>query len=248
MDPTAIDPSVIESVAFGGSIAAADLSMWSLFLRADVVVKFTMLILVVASFWCWAIIFEKYIRMRRLVEEASQFEDAFWSGGSLEDLYERIGSRPNDPMESLFAAAMREWRNSIARGVQGNDTSQVSLQQRVEWVMGTALGREMERLEKHMFILASVGSTAPFVGLFGTVWGIMNSFQAIAVSKNTSLAVVAPGIAEALFATALGLVAAIPAVVAYNKFSNDLGRYAGRLQAFIGDFNAILSRQLMEKG
>ncbi len=248
MDPTAIDPSVIESVTLGGSITAADLSIWSLFLRADLVVKLTMLILVVASFWCWAIIFEKYLRMRRLVEEASQFEDAFWSGGSLEDLYERIGARPNDPMESLFAAAMREWRNSIARGMQVNETSQVSLQQRVEWVMGTALGREMERLEKHMFILASVGSTAPFVGLFGTVWGIMNSFQAIALSKNTSLAVVAPGIAEALFATALGLVAAIPAVVAYNKFSNDLGRYAGRLQAFIGDFNAILSRQLQEKG
>jgi biopolymer transport protein TolQ len=248
MDPTAIDPSVIESVALGGSIAAADLSIWSLFLRADLVVKLTMLILVVASFWCWAIIFEKYLRMRRLVEEASQFEDAFWSGGSLEDLYERIGARPNDPMESLFAAAMREWRNSIAKGIQVNETTQVSLQQRVEWVMSTALGREMERLEKHMFILASVGSTAPFVGLFGTVWGIMNSFQAIALSKNTSLAVVAPGIAEALFATALGLVAAIPAVVAYNKFSNDLGRYAGRLQAFIGDFNAILSRQLQEKG
>jgi biopolymer transport protein TolQ len=247
MAPTAIDPSVIESVTLGGSITAADLSIWSLFLRADLVVKLTMLILVVASFWCWAIIFEKYLRMRRLVEEASQFEDAFWSGGSLEDLYERIGARPNDPMESLFAAAMREWRNSIARGMQVNETSQVSLQQRVEWVMGTALGREMERLEKHMFILASVGSTAPFVGLFGTVWGIMNSFQAIALSKNTSLAVVAPGIAEALFATALGLVAAIPAVVAYNKFSNDLGRYAGRLQAFIGDFNAILSRQLQEK-
>ncbi|MEE8123279.1 MAG: protein TolQ [Alphaproteobacteria bacterium] len=248
MDPTAIDPSVIESVTLGGSITAADLSIWSLFLRADLVVKLTMLILVVASFWCWAIIFEKYLRMRRLVEEASQFEDAFWSGGSLEDLYERIGARPNDPMESLFAAAMREWRNSMARGMQVNETSQVSLQQRVEWVMGTALGREMERLEKHMFILASVGSTAPFVGLFGTVWGIMNSFQAIALSKNTSLAVVAPGIAEALFATALGLVAAIPAVVAYNKFSNDLGRYAERLQGFIGDFNAILSRQLQEKG
>ncbi len=248
MDPTALEPSVIESVALGGSIAAADLSIWSLFLRADLVVKLTMLILVVASFWCWAIIFEKYLRMRRLVDEASQFEDAFWSGGSLEELYERIGARPNDPMESLFAAAMREWRNSTARGIQVNETSQVSLQQRIEWVMSTALGREMERLEKHMFILASVGSTAPFVGLFGTVWGIMNSFQAIALSKNTSLAVVAPGIAEALFATALGLVAAIPAVVAYNKFSNDLGRYAGRLQAFIGDFNAILSRQLQEKG
>ncbi len=248
MDPTAIDPSVIESVALGGSITAADLSIWSLFLRADVVVKLTMLILVVASFLCWAIIFEKYMRMRRLVDEASQFEDAFWSGGSLEDLYDRIGARPNDPMESLFAAAMREWRSSTEKGVRVNETTQVSLQQRVEWVMSTALGREMERLEKHMFILASVGSTAPFVGLFGTVWGIMNSFQAIALSKNTSLAVVAPGIAEALFATALGLVAAIPAVVAYNKFSNDLGRYAGRLQAFIGDFNAILSRQLMEKG
>ena len=139
MDPTAIDPSVIESVALGGSIAAADLSIWSLFLRADVVVKLTMLILVVASFWCWAIIFEKFLRMRRLVEEASQFEDAFWSGGSLEDLYERIGARPSDPMESLFAAAMREWRNSISRGMQVNETSQVSLQQRVEWVMSTAL-------------------------------------------------------------------------------------------------------------
>ncbi len=248
MDPTAIDPSVIESVTLGGSITAADLSIWNLFLRADLVVKLTMLILVVASFWCWAIIFEKYMRMRRLVEEASQFEDAFWSGGSLEDLYDRIGTRPNDPMESLFAAAMREWRSSTTKGTPVNEKTQVSIQQRIEWVMGTALGREMERLEKHMIILASVGSTAPFVGLFGTVWGIMNSFQAIALSKNTSLAVVAPGIAEALFATALGLVAAIPAVVAYNKFSNDLGRYAGRLEAFIGDFNAILSRQLQEKG
>lgn len=240
--------TAIESVTLGGSAAAYDMSVWGLFVRADVVVKLVLLILVLASFWCWAIIFEKITRMRRLAAAAADFEDAFWSGGSLEDLYDRIGTRPKDPMESLFAAAMGELRRSVAAAPATTESMRTSIPQRIERVMSTHLGREMERLEKHMIFLASVGSTAPFVGLFGTVWGIMNSFQAIAVSKTTSLAVVAPGIAEALFATALGLVAAIPAVVAYNKFTADLGRYAGRLEGFIGDFNAILSRQLQEKG
>jgi len=199
-----------------------------------------------ASLWSWTIIFEKYRRLRRVDKEAESFEDAFWAGGALEDLYARIGARPNDPMESLFASAMSEWHRSTEKGLVTGSSSKVALQSRIERVMQTTMSREMGTLERYMIFLASVGSTAPFVGLFGTVWGIMNSFQAIALSKNTSLAVVAPGIAEALFATALGLVAAIPAVIAFNKFSSDLDRYAGRMDAFISDFTAILSRQLQE--
>jgi biopolymer transport protein TolQ len=151
-------------------------------------------------------------------------------------------------MSSIFVSAMREWRRSAARGIAVSMEVKSGLQQRIERVMEIALGREMDRLERHMTFLASVGSAAPFIGLFGTVWGIMNAFTSIAAAKNTSLAVVAPGIAEALFATALGLVAAIPAVIGYNKLSNDLGRYAGRLEAFAGEFGAILSRKLDEKG
>jgi biopolymer transport protein TolQ len=150
-------------------------------------------------------------------------------------------------MAAVFAAAMREWRRSAAKkGGWSGEGAQESLQQRIERVMQVTMGREMDRLERYMIFLASVGSTAPFVGLFGTVWGIMNSFQAIGITKNTSIAIVAPGIAEALFATALGLVAAIPAVIAYNKLTNDLGRYANRLESFSGEFSAILSRQLEE--
>ena len=161
-------------------------------------------------FWCWAIIFEKSRRLRQLQAAATEFEDNFWSGqGTLEDLYDRIGGRPDDPMESLFAAAMREWRRSAAKGLAGANEMRANLQQRIDRVMQVTMGREMERNERYMTFLASVGSTAPFIGLFGTVWGIMNSFKSIALTKNTSLAVVAPGIAEALFATALGLIAAI---------------------------------------
>ncbi|MFT5538937.1 MAG: biopolymer transport protein TolQ [Alphaproteobacteria bacterium] len=241
-----MEPSAIEAVSLGGQ-AALEMSVWSLFLRADLVVKLVMIILIMASFWSWAIIFEKFRRIRRIEADAAEFEDTFWAGGSLEQLYERIGGRPSDPMENLFASAMREWRRSTEKGLLTSEAARDSLQARIERVMGTTMARETDRLERHMVFLASVGSTSPFIGLFGTVWGIMNSFQAIAVSKNTSLAVVAPGIAEALFATALGLVAAIPAVLAYNKFSTDLGRYAGRMDGFINDFTAILSRQLQEK-
>ena len=184
--------------------------------------------------------------MRRLRLLADDFEDDFWSGGALDNLYDRIEKRPIDPMAAVFVTAMREWRRTAATQSKG-EGSRVGLQARIERVMDIALGREIERLERHMIFLASVGSSAPFIGLFGTVWGIMNAFTSIAASKNTSLAVVAPGIAEALFATALGLVAAIPAVIGYNKISNDLRRYAGRLEAFAGEFGAILSRQLEEK-
>jgi biopolymer transport protein TolQ len=221
--------------------------MFDLFLQSDSIVKLVMLILLVASFWSWAVIFDKVLRLRRLQQAASSFEDTFWSGGSLDDLYDRVGQRPIDPMSAVFAAAMREWRRSAAKGLLGTPGMRSSLQQRIERVMNVTVGREMDRVERFMSFLATVGSTAPFIGLFGTVWGIMNSFQAIAASKNTSLAVVAPGIAEALFATALGLVAAIPAVVAYNKLATDCGRYAGRLEGFATEFSAILSRQLDER-
>ena len=233
--------SLLESVDLAGSVSG-DLSIWGLFLQADIVVQIVMVLLIAASFWCWAVIFEKVFRMRRLDRQAADFEDQFWSGGSLDDLYERVGQRPEDPMSAIFVAAMREWRRSTERGAIGED-SRLTLTGRIDRVMEIALARELHHLERYMTFLASVGSTAPFIGLFGTVWGIMNSFQAIALTKNTSLAVVAPGIAEALFATALGLIAAIPAVIGYNKLNNDISRYAARLESFSGEFSAILSRQ-----
>ena len=239
----------VDAVNLGGqaATAATSLSMWSLFLQADAIVKAVMILLLVASFWSWAIIFDKVLKMKRLIREADSFEEGFWSGGSIDDLYDRIGNRPNDPMSATFAAAMLEWRRSAARGLIGTGGLQASLKERIEKVMTVTVVRELERIERYMSFLATVGSTAPFVGLFGTVWGIMNSFESIAASKNTSLAVVAPGIAEALFTTALGLVAAIPAVVGYNKISADLGRYSNRLDNFASEFSAILSRQLEEK-
>ena len=240
--------NLVESAALAGSVSADQMSMWGLFVQADPVVKAVMLLLVVASFWSWAIIFEKVLRFRRLRLLAEKFESVFWSGSSLEELYDRVGKRPDHPMTAIFAAAMTEWRRSLARGLPaaGHGLA-VGLQQRISQAMQLTLDRELEKLQRYMSFLATVGSTSPFVGLFGTVWGIVNSFQAIAASKNTSLAVVAPGIAEALFATALGLVAAIPAVVAYNKLSSDLDRYEGRLEAFSAEFSAILSRQLEEE-
>ena len=238
-----MESRVVDAVALGAN-AVHDLSPWALFLQADWVVKLVMIILLAASVWCWAIIIDKVRRMRRLQTQADSFEDDFWSGGSLDDLYERVGKEPQDPMTSVFAVGMREWRRSTPRtGAE----ERMSMQQRIERVMQVTVGREMLQAERYMTFLASVGSVAPFVGLFGTVWGIMNSFAAIAGSKSTNLAVVAPGIAEALFATALGLVAAIPAVVAYNKISSDLNRYAGRLEAFASEFGTILSRQLEEE-
>lgn len=226
--------------------AASDLSIWSLFWRADLVVKAIILVLLFASVWCWAIIFEKLFRLRRLNNQANAFESEFWSGGAIDDLYDRIGAQPQDPMAAVFVAAMREWRRAMSRGGAEERPTSAGLQDRIDRVMQITANRELERVERYMTFLASTGSTAPFIGLFGTVWGIMNSFQAIGISKNTSLAVVAPGIAEALFATALGLLAAIPAVLAYNLLSRELDRYAGRLNSFSEEFLAILSRQKEE--
>jgi biopolymer transport protein TolQ len=238
---------VVDALNLAGSASQIDFSIWGLFLRADIIVKVVVLLLFLASVWSWAIIFEKFLRIRRLSGLADEFEDSFWSGGNLEDLYDRLGERSGHPLELLFAAAMREWRRSTARGLSQDNTLRAGIRERIAQVMQVTLNREMERLERYLGFLATVGATAPFLGLFGTVWGIMNSFQSIAISKDTNLAVVAPGIAEALFATALGLVAAIPAVVAYNKFAGDLARYANRLEGFAGEFNAILSRQLEER-
>lgn len=239
-----METNVIDAVTLAGSVDRHDFSIIAMFLKADVVVKAVIMILIFASVWCWAIIFEKLLGLRRLNARANDFEATFWSGGSLDDLFNRIGAHPRDPMSAIFVAAMREWRRAVGKGVGTADVDHAGLAQRIERVMQITLSREMDRTERYMTFLASTGSTAPFIGLFGTVWGIMNSFQAIAQSQNTSLAVVAPGIAEALFATALGLLAAIPAVVAYNKLSKELDRYAGRLDGFAGEFGAILSRQM----
>ncbi len=226
------------------AVAEHDLSMWGLFMMADPIVKAVMISLILASIWCWAVIFAKRSTLKKLNRKANMFEDSFWSGEPLDKIYQRVKNSKPDPMLKTFSAGMEEWQNGIAGGVPVKESLQASLRQRVERAMNVAIGREVNALERGMTFLASVGSTAPFIGLFGTVWGIMNSFSSIAATNNTSLAVVAPGIAEALFATALGLVAAIPAVIAYNVFSNGINRYADRLEAFADEFSAILSRHL----
>jgi biopolymer transport protein TolQ len=233
----------VDAVNLGA--AGGDLSLWGLFVQADIVVKIVMLGLLAASVWVWAIVFEKFASLRRANREADGFEDRFWSGGSLDELYDAEGAKPGNPMAAVFGAAMGEWRRTVR--VAGADVSRSGVRDRVDRAIAVTIQREMERLERWMVFLASVGSTAPFIGLFGTVWGIMHSFSAIAAMHNTNLAVVAPGIAEALFATAIGLVAAIPAVLAYNKVSTDLARYAARLEAFGAEFGAILSRQSEER-
>ena len=240
----------MESVDSFVSHSSSDLSIWGLFLAADPLVKAVMLLLVLASIWCWAIIVDKIGAVRRERRKADDFEDAFWSGGCADALYDEIGNEPRDAMARVFSAGMREWRRAKASGLVTSARSDLraSLLSRVERSMNFTITREMERLERGMNFLASIGSVSPFVGLFGTVWGIMNSFQSIAESKNTSLAVVAPGIAEALFATALGLAAAIPAVIAYNKFAGDLERVGGRLETFAEEFSTLLARQLDEGG
>ncbi|GJL84728.1 MAG: hypothetical protein DHS20C02_05030 [Micavibrio sp.] len=232
----------IETVDLGSY--NSDLSALGLFLEADLIIKLVMLALVFASLWSWSIIFSKKSTLSRLNRRANRFEDSFWSGEPLDKIYERVKSSKEDPMLRTFSAGMDEWQAGVVGGVPAKESMQASLKQRVERAMSVTIGREMNALERGMTFLASVGSSAPFIGLFGTVWGIMNSFSAIASTNNTSLAVVAPGIAEALFATALGLVAAIPAVIGYNVFSSALNRYGDRLDAFTDEFSAILSRHL----
>lgn len=231
--------------AAGLAAPGANLSLLGLFLQAGFVVQVVIVLLLAASVWVWAIIIEKSFTIRRVNREANAFEDKFWSGRSLDELYDQEGAEPGHPMAAVFGAAMGEWRRSSR--IAGADTVRSSVAPRIDRAMDVTTMREMERLERYMVFLASIGATAPFIGLFGTVWGIMHSFSAIAAMHNTNLSVVAPGIAEALFATAMGLVAAIPAVLAYNKLSTDLARVAARLEAFGAEFSAILSRQTEER-
>jgi biopolymer transport protein TolQ len=223
--------------------SAAPLSIWTLFLNADLVVKIVMVGLLIASVAVWAIAIDKFFLYRRTRREMDGFEQAFWAGQSLEELYQSLSSRPTHSMAALFVAAMREWKRSL----EGRPRSFAGLQMRIEKVMDVTIQREIERLERRLLVLATVGSAGPFVGLFGTVWGIMTSFRAIAGQQTTSLAVVAPGIAEALFATAIGLIAAIPATIFYNKFVSDVNKQAQRLEGFADEFAAILSRQIDER-
>ena len=242
-----MEQEVVKEVLEG----ASDISLWGLFFQADIVVKLVMLILLLASIWCWTIIIEKLFSSRKELKLSDKFEHEFWSGASLDDIYDSMSDENNfkthGAISRVFSSAMQEWRRATTSGLvsKGMDFK-ASLSQRIDRGMGVAITREIGRLERGMTFLASIGSVAPFIGLFGTVWGIMNSFSAIAASKNTSLAVVAPGIAEALFATALGLLAAIPAVAAYNKFSNDIEKVSLRLENFSVEFMAILSRRLDE--
>jgi len=224
-------------------VASSDVSLIALFWQAHIVVKFVMLGLLSCSVWVWAIAIDKiflYARTRRAMD---RFEQAFWSGQSIDDLYRALSAKPTHSMAALFVAAMREWKRSF----ESQSRSFAGLQTRIDKVMSVSISREIERLDRRLLVLATVGSAGPFVGLFGTVWGIMSSFQSIAASKNTSLAVVAPGIAEALFATAMGLIAAIPATIFYNKFVSEVGRQAQRLEGFADEFSAILSRQIDER-
>ena len=224
-------------------LTSSDLSVLTLFLNAHWIVKVVMIGLLVASVWVWAIVIDKTILFGRSRKSMDRFEQAFWSGQSLEELYRSLSSRPNTSMAALFVAAMREWKRSF----ESQARSFAGLQMRIEKVMDVTIAREIDRLERRLLVLATVGSAGPFIGLFGTVWGIMTSFQSIAASKNTSLAVVAPGIAEALFATAIGLIAAIPATIFYNKFAGEVNKQAQRLEGFADEFSAILSRQIDER-
>ncbi|MEL7213248.1 MAG: protein TolQ [Pseudomonadota bacterium] len=219
---------------------SVDFSMWALFARATITVKITMIMLIAASFWAWAIIIQKTLNYRAARREAAVFDEAFWSGQPLDGLFDKIGPNPSGPSEKIFAAGMLEWRRS-----HRTDGGLIAgAQSRIDRSMDVAIAKEAEGLQKNLAVLATVGSTAPFVGLFGTVWGIMNAFIEIAEQQNTSLAVVAPGIAEALLATGLGLLAAIPAVIFYNKLSADSDRIVGGYEAFADEFATILSRQL----
>lgn len=222
---------------------SADMSFWALFWHAHFVVKLVMFGLLAASVWSWAIIVDKTLLFARTTREMNRFEDTFWSGQSLEELYRTLSAGNVRGMSAVFVAAMREWKRSF----EGSGRSVISLPQRIDKVLDVTIQREAERLESKLIVLATIGSSAPFIGLFGTVWGIMNSFRSIAISKNTSLAVVAPGIAEALFATAIGLFAAIPAVIAYNRFQAQAARAQARMEGFADEFSAILSRQADER-
>jgi biopolymer transport protein TolQ len=224
-------------------LVSPEISVWSMFWEAGLIVKAVMIGLLAASVWSWSIIINKTLLYARTRKAMDRFEEVFWSGQSLEELYRTLQDRPTSGMAAVFVAAMREWKRSF----EGHGRAVHGLNNRIEKVLDVTIQREVERLESQLLVLATIGSSAPFIGLFGTVWGIMTSFRSIAASKNTSLAIVAPGIAEALFATAIGLFAAIPAVIFYNKLQAEAAALQARLEGFADEFTAILSRQIDER-
>ena len=230
----------LQTGAPGEVLTEADFSVAALFLRSHWLVQGVLVALAIASIWSWGVIIEKWFSYGRLRRGMRRFEDTFWSGVALDQLYEEVDSSPRSPMERVFAAGMREWRRSFDAGAG----MVAGAQDRIDRAMNVALARETETVEGRLSHLATIGATTPFIGLFGTVWGIKNSFEAIALSQNTNIAVVAPGIAEALVATAMGLFAAIPAVIAYNQFSGAANRLNMQLENFADEFATILSRQL----
>ncbi len=233
-----MNPAEVAASPLAGQ--AAEITIWGMFWGAHIVVKAVMIGLLLASVWSLTIIIDKSLLLRRARRAMDRFDESFWSGNSLEDLYNKISERPTTGSASLFVAAMREWK----RSVQNPHASFMGLQTRIDKALDVSIGREVEKLESSLLVLATVASASPFVGLFGTVWGIMTAFRSIAASKNTSLAVVAPGIAEALFSTAIGLLAAIPALIAYNKLQSDVAKAQGRMETFADEFSTILSRQI----
>ncbi len=241
-------PTTNVDVSNGSTVApsARGVSIIDMFVRADPLVKGVFLVLVLASFWSWVIIINKGLALSTLYRRAGKFEKMFWSGQSLDELYSQFASKNDHPFAAVFISGVREWRRAFEHGAP-SVAILAGTKDRVEKAMNVTISRESDAIEKSIGFLATVASTAPFVGLFGTVWGIMNSFSAIAARHDTTLAVVAPGIAEALFATAMGLLAAIPAAIFYNRFVNEIGRYSNRLYAFSDELSAILSRQLDEK-
>ena len=239
----------MEEITVANSILneSVDFSMLSLFLRADLVVKSVIIILIVSSLYSWNVIVAKILRIRQLKQMEKEFDDIFWSGNSFEDLYETLNFNKLDPKSKMFCAAIAEWKKTKSLSKKESTISISFLKDRMNRSMIVVFNKESEVIEKNLTFLATAGSTAPFIGLFGTVWGIMNSFKSIAVAQNTNLSIVAPGIAEALFATALGLFVAIPAVVAYNKLTSDLAKYFISLETFMDEFTTIFFRQLEKK-
>ena len=219
-----------QAVGLGG---VNDFGLWQLFIRADFVVKSVIILLLASSIYSWALIFDKYKLFKKINLSTSDFENKFWKARSAESLNSNLPAKTDDPLTQIFKDAMSEL-------IKTKSKSSAIQSARVERILEISTDNQIKKVEKNFTFLATVGSTAPFIGLFGTVWGIMNSFQSIAISRNTSLAIVAPGIAEALFATALGLLAAIPAVVAYNKFNSDSRRYTARIENFCKRFLSII--------
>ena len=229
-----MEGSVIDAVTVGNSVDALNFSMWSLFWRADWVVQSVILMLIGASVWCWAIMFEKVTNLKKLNAQAQEFEKGFWSGQSLDAIFDKVGTQPKDPMSAVFVSAMREWRRAAEKGHVGSTIANTSLAERIDRVMQITVHREMERVERYMTFLASTGSTAPFIGLFGTVWGIMHALQGLSGAEALSMDLVAGPVAEALVATAAGLFTAIPAVVGYNLLLRQLRRLFG-----VAETNAV---------